>query len=1429
MDIPRHGNLPASLDVGGIARVTIKSDIFSGDKITRHVDIGPDETLIEVIEAAGLKPKRGCTTHVFVGGDEAPLEAWVAPCPRGQPKIDVVQVPNFGGDAASTGRLAATLAIVIAASALAPGVGTAVTGLTGSAAAGGVASAIFGATIAIGGSLAVAALIPPPSDDDQGDDDFDVSTVTGQSNQIRQYAPIPSVKGDIRVFPNHLARPYTETAGNDVIIRILLAVGVGPLDISDIRISDTPIGSIPGVEFETRQGTGSEPDLTLFTRDVFEENPNQEIRRENGAILKVTQADTTEVTIDITFPNGIFDRRKDGKRDPFRVDTRFEIQINSTGPFVNFFAGGDNFRSLRRETSRVIRKTYRRKGLPTGDPHTVRITRLTGDSSTDTNNVSRQFLTAFRSIQPTDVWPERDIAVIALRVKKDGPVERISCRAESLVDDFNGSIWVPLQKTNNPAALARSVLKDNANPTPVGDPELRDDLFEAWYQTSDTEGWAFNGVFEDRNSTVLDALKLIGTAGRARPTLPDGKYGFVQDVLQTTPVALITAHNSSGLTIRKSWNPPPLGLRVQFRNENTEFQPDERLVFDDGFDELNTPADRIELLDLTRAGVTDPDLAYRHGRFYIGNAKFRPEVFTTSQSLDALVVDVGDYAELQHDVILSRLGSARITSLTIDGGSNVTTITVNNLFDMEIAQSYAVTIRSIVGGASQINTFPIDTVSGKQETLTFTTPVPPANAPSVGDLLAFGVAGVVTQPALVTDITGQEGISAQIVMTQLASQLHAFDTGPVPPFSSNIVLPGNYFAQPPAVPTIETVTLQEISLQTAPDVVHQIQIEVSLRGPNSERPSPLAYEIRLRELGEDDWPIQQSYPGDTRTLLIAPQTVGLTYELQVRAIGLSTPGRTNASDWTAIRTVNVPSPDQTSTDIFAVTGLELLGQSNNAQFEGRNPTFNWRISSLRGSTRFGAVGTEIAFAEPGFAYFKVQILDPSDNLRRREEIIATPTYTYDYDKNAEDSRRLGGGPALRDFIMRVAVVDNFSREGRFASLRVNNPAPAVPGGLRVTNGVSAITIEAQFPTDPDFEGMIVWASENTGFTPSPSNEIIRGRQNVVTLQATPGQDLFIRVAFFDAFDSDIATLNISSELLGRAIEVGVTPEFTFNDILIQPNSPGPDQVSWSGGTVEALVNGVRTTTTVLAGNATYPGVGILYLYYVLGGTTLIATDDADQALGPNNQVLATYRGGDQLRTGNGDVFTDGALLVANTVLATALKAGSITARELSATTLIVDNAQIGTAVVGTLELINGAVTDLVNDFATDAVFTTTVGVYKTVLSQTITTDGQFNVSISFSVEYRNRADAVSDPEIQGRAQVLRDGVPLQNWAFGRARGAGLSQVTAQDVISVVGFVDEAPPSGPHLYEIQTKPDFATATSLQQRITARSLELRITKR
>lgn len=104
---------------------------------------------------------------------------------------------------------------------------------------------------------------------------------------------------------------------------MLLDLGYGDLDISDIKIGETAIGSYDGVEWEI----GTTP--SLFTQDIYELQVGVALNDENDVAQRTTQTATTEISLDLLFPQGLFG--VNAKGDTVMGTCEFAIQYRAVG------------------------------------------------------------------------------------------------------------------------------------------------------------------------------------------------------------------------------------------------------------------------------------------------------------------------------------------------------------------------------------------------------------------------------------------------------------------------------------------------------------------------------------------------------------------------------------------------------------------------------------------------------------------------------------------------------------------------------------------------------------------------------------------------------------------------------------------------------------------------------------------------------------------------------------------------------------------------------------------------------------------------------------------------------------------------------------------------------------------------------------------
>ncbi len=573
---------------------------------------------------------------------------------------------------------------------------------------------------------------------------------------------------------------------------------------------------------------------------------------------------------DIIAPEDIID-----ERDPtifgvnFETPDDFAVTVAAELNKLNIAAGGLQFPGVEitgKQTA-ALRETVTFK-VPKGQ-YDVRVRRMTADASDDNSIFDETVWTALRTIRY--VYPVRmpNIAMTALRIKAtgqlNGVIDRFNGVVSSILPDWDGENWVA-QETCNPASLFRHVLQGNANARPLSDSRLDIARLQEWHDACADASRQFNMVV-DYDISVRDMLHRIASTGRASPTLLDGKWGIVEDRAQTVPVQHFTPRNSFGFEGRKEFDELPQALRVRFINRDKGWLQDERLVYDDGYDEANTQ--RYETLELP--GVTSKDQAWRDGRYHIATARLRPETYSFSCDVEHIVCTRGDLIRFSHDVPLFGLMTGRVKSLLTDGDTT-TGVVLDAVATMESGKTYALRFRKS-DGSSLVQT--VQTVAGETKEIIFTTPL--TGGPQPDDLAMFGEAGLESVELVVKSIVPQRDLSARITCVDAAAGVHAADTGIIPAFNSHITVPPEL--QRPPVPVLNEIQSGEEALIRNTDGSLQTRILITLQAPSMSRLTP---EVLIRARDESRFrPAEMAVQAGGR-ISVTDIAEGETYDLQIR-------------------------------------------------------------------------------------------------------------------------------------------------------------------------------------------------------------------------------------------------------------------------------------------------------------------------------------------------------------------------------------------------------------------------------------------------------------------------------------------------------------------------------------------------------------------
>jgi hypothetical protein len=866
-------------------------------------------------------------------GDISPCIVEINGCPLTDDKWNYIPSPNdhvlisvplMGGDGKKNPlRAILTIIVVVVAYVYGGPLGAGVAkGLGGSAAVG---SAVGMAVVSTAGMLLVDAIAPIrySTDSKQSSKDSPTYSINGGQNVANPWGPVPVNLGINRVYPPlgsgsyteivdevvtkyHYVDPsqynnavagayvygsptYQEIVGSDEYLRMLVIWGHGPLKIDDLKIGETLLSSYSDVEVQTREGWSDDEPITLFPSAVHQESIGLILTSADGMVVRAAEPECDELSVDIALPNGLVKVNDDGSKTFRTVAVLIQYREVGAGSWTTH-----ETKTFIDKTTKTIRYGTRWKVDKT-KAYEVGVTRLTADS-VDDYIVDEVYWMNLRSVVcDNPINTPFPVAATALRIKAtdqlNSVINTLNGIVSSYVDTWDGEAWTTGDEnkivSNNPAALYRHVLMGSANAKARTASQLNDAELGEWYEFCETNGYAFN-MYCDTKSSVWDTCSDIAAAGRASPVIKGGLWSVTVDTGTQTLVQHITPRNSWGFNSTKILFNPPHAFRIKFVNENNGYQWDERIVYDDGYNAGN--ATLFESIEI--AGITDPDLIWKFGRFHIAQARLRPEIYTLNMDFEHLVASRGDKVRVSHDVPLWGIASGRIKALTVnEAETHITHITLDESITMEAGKTYVCRFR-LADGSTLLQSIVLDV--GETNIIELTTPLLIASGPEVGDLAMFGETDTETVELLIKSIRRSNDYVAELTLVDFASAIYTADTGTIPAFNPNMTTPIDVTKIEPDPPTIDSVATG-IDVATTSGGGSISTIQVYLSAPQ-DHIKIRGYRVRYRLEGETQW----QYTAEQNTLTIPVTNVSdqLTYEIQAQSISVYG----IESQWTTVTT-----------------------------------------------------------------------------------------------------------------------------------------------------------------------------------------------------------------------------------------------------------------------------------------------------------------------------------------------------------------------------------------------------------------------------------------------------------------------------------------------------------------------------------------------
>lgn len=152
--------------------------------------------------------------------------------------------------------------------------------------------------------------------------------------------------------------------------------------------------------------------------------------------------------------------------------------------------------------------------------------------------------------------------------------------------------------------------------------------------------------------------------------------------------------------------------------------------------------------------------------------------------------------------------------------------------------------------------------------------------------------------------------------------------------------------------------------------------------------------------------------------------------------------------------------------------------------------------------------------------------------------IVDNSYTY----TQADMKADGG--QVRDVVFKVRGRAVTGKTGNWAQIAAQNPQLQALQGISVDSGLKQAFFTCQKPAEEDFEGIIVWVSENAAVPTIDANKVYDGAETFVTIAKCNGNPLekgktyHVRAAGYDSFGKD--ALKISNSVAFTVYDVNMT-------------------------------------------------------------------------------------------------------------------------------------------------------------------------------------------------------------------------------------------------------------------------------------------------
>ena len=564
-----------------------------------------------------------------------------------------------------------------------------VTKLGGTAFLSNLASA---AVMFIGG--AIISHFTPRANMDRGkyDDGKNTATYSWNGPQVMegQNNAIPVIYGKVKTAGQSIGK-YINNDGDKEYLNWLIAVGEGPLAISDIKINENPASYYKGVEVYTREGTNDQEIIPNFNDTYFTKESNYKLDG-TERIVSVQGNGTQGIIVSVEFPNGLFYANDKGGLDTAWVELDCGWRKKGDKDWISFFPASYNpppkvkWEPLAKifgkgktsntsqtktgirvsgATSSAIRRQWRVDNLDAGEYEVmVKITERSHDENSNRASV-KAYLTGVSSIVYDD-FSYPNVALVGLRALATDQLNGTPS-VSFMVERKNVWVYNPHsmmyeeRPANNPAWASYDYVHQcrRIKNIHTGEYEfvvegadkrlMLYDQFKEWADFCEEKKLYIN-YCDDSEGRLMDKVNTnIAPVGRGYVLWFGTKCGCIFDSVKE-PVQMFGMGNIVSGTFQEDFlqtSDRANAIELTYTDADNDYNRSTIMVYGKNYDDDDAVQ---KTTSVTYDGITSYKQAYRTAKYLLACNEYMVRTVSFEAGVDAIACQVGDMILVSHDV-----------------------------------------------------------------------------------------------------------------------------------------------------------------------------------------------------------------------------------------------------------------------------------------------------------------------------------------------------------------------------------------------------------------------------------------------------------------------------------------------------------------------------------------------------------------------------------------------------------------------------------------------------------------------------------------------------------------------------------------------------------------------------------------------------------